>query len=42
MIKITGIKCIIIVVFEAPFSVKYVLDDVGFAPWFRAVYMNNE
>ena len=42
MIRITGIKCSKIVVFEFLFSVKYVFEDVGFAPWFSAVYINSE
>lgn len=42
MIRTTGIMCKMIVVLDVLFSVMYVFDDVGFPPWFKAVYMNSE
>lgn len=42
IIRTIGIRWIMIVVFVVLFIVIYVFDDVGFLPWFSAVYMNRE
>lgn len=42
MIRTTGIRWVMTVVFVTLFIVVYVLDEIGFLPWLSAVYINNE